>query len=283
MTPAKPRHTAYRYRQREAARQKARRRMALVAIGGVVVVVVIALVIASIGGGSGSSSALPTGAEASAIVQTVTSVPVNVSDAVGSGSVTAKPAKLSGAPLTSNGKPEVLYIGAEFCPFCATERWPMVVALSRFGTFSNLGFTQSSSTDTFPNTSTFTFHGSSYTSNFVSFTPVETQTRAGAPLETPNVSDASLWTQLDPNHTIPFLDLGGLSLVTGATYDASVLQHRTWKDIADALGDPTNPIARGVLGAANDITAAICKATNNQPASVCTSAAITTIEGQLGG
>ena len=41
-------------------------------------------------------------------------------------------------PLTSDGKPLVVYIGAEYCPFCAAERWPMVVALSRFGTFSGL-------------------------------------------------------------------------------------------------------------------------------------------------
>ena len=36
--------------------------------------------------------------------------------------------------LTSGGKPEILYVGAEYCPYCAAERWAMVVALSRFGT-----------------------------------------------------------------------------------------------------------------------------------------------------
>src|SRR5215471_17073708 len=40
----------------------------------------------------------------------------------------------SGAPLTSGGKPEMLYIGAEYCPYCAAMRWSMAVALSRFGT-----------------------------------------------------------------------------------------------------------------------------------------------------
>ncbi len=47
-------------------------------------------------------------------------------------------------------KPQVAYIGAEYCPFCASERWPMVIALSRLGTFSGLGLTTSSATDVFP-------------------------------------------------------------------------------------------------------------------------------------
>ena len=41
----------------------------------------------------------------------------------------------------------MLYIGAEFCPICATQRWPMTVALSHFGTFSNLQQTHSAVSD----------------------------------------------------------------------------------------------------------------------------------------
>jgi len=33
----------------------------------------------------------------------------------------------------------VVYIGAEYCPYCAVERWPLIVALNRFGTLTNLG------------------------------------------------------------------------------------------------------------------------------------------------
>ena len=36
--------------------------------------------------------------------------------------------------LTEAGLPEMLYMGAEYCPFCAAERWAMVMALSKFGT-----------------------------------------------------------------------------------------------------------------------------------------------------
>ena len=51
------------------------------------------------------------------------------------------PASIDAPALTADGKPEVLYVGAEYCPFCAAERWPVVVALSRFGTWSGLSAT----------------------------------------------------------------------------------------------------------------------------------------------
>ena len=83
-------------------------------------------------------------------------------------------ANKSDAPLTGpNGKPLIFYFGAEFCPYCAAERWPLIVALSRFGTFTGLSTTTSSSSDAYPNTPTFTFRAASYTSDYVSFQAVE--------------------------------------------------------------------------------------------------------------
>jgi len=61
---------------------------------------------------------------------------------------------VSGTPLTSSGKPEALYIGAEFCPYCALQQWRLGVALSRFGAFSKLRTVHSSSIDLYPNTPT---------------------------------------------------------------------------------------------------------------------------------
>ena len=49
-------------------------------------------------------------------------------------------------PLMSGGKPEVFYAGSEACPFCGVQRWGMIVALSQFGTFSNLHLMQSVAT-----------------------------------------------------------------------------------------------------------------------------------------
>jgi hypothetical protein len=42
-----------------------------------------------------------------------------------------------------------------------------------------------------------------------------------------------------------------------------------------------SPIAKGALGTANYLTAAICKLTGGRPASVCTSPVITSLQGRL--
>ncbi|MCL5107162.1 MAG: DUF929 family protein [Candidatus Parvarchaeota archaeon] len=57
--------------------------------------------------------------------------------------------------LTYNGKPTFVYIGAQGCPFCAGMRWAIIIALSRFGNFSNLFYDKSATND--GNVPTFTF------------------------------------------------------------------------------------------------------------------------------
>jgi len=54
-----------------------------------------------------------------------------------------------------NGKPTFVYIGAQGCPFCAGMRWAIIIALSRFGNFSNLFYDRSATND--GNVPTFTF------------------------------------------------------------------------------------------------------------------------------
>ena len=75
-------------------------------------------------------------------------------------------------PLRKSGKPELLFIGAEGCPFCGIERWGMIAALSQFGSFSNLHLMQSFTLER-PAVTGFTFAGSKYTSHYISFVPVE--------------------------------------------------------------------------------------------------------------
>ena len=67
-------------------------------------------------------------------------------------------------------------MGAEYCPYCAAQRWSTIVALSRFGTWSGLGNMASYSGDVYPNTPTFTFINAKYTSKYVVFKSVEMYT-----------------------------------------------------------------------------------------------------------
>jgi hypothetical protein len=225
------------------------------------------------------------------VVASVASVPPRMLGAVGSGTTfghTLTPA--TRAPLTSRGKPEVLYVGADYCPYCATERWPLAVALSRFGTFTGLRGIHSSATDVYPSQPTLTFAHASYTSKYLTFTSAETTTEdPHTVLQRPTAAEEALlnrydappYVQPESPGAIPFIDIGNRYLIHGAQYNPQVLQHHTWAQSAAALNDPASPIARGADGAANMITAAICKITGNQPARVCASPVITQLEGQM--
>jgi hypothetical protein len=270
--------------QRAAARRREIRNRIFLSSGAVVVVIAIVLTFVLVKLNKPKAADTPAAhlqgtALSASITDAVTNVPAATLDAVGAGQTYSKPLiPVSGSPLTSNGKPEVLYIGAEFCPFCATERWAMTVALSRFGTFTGLRGIHSDPTDVFPNTPTLTYYNATYASKYITFVPVETETVTKATLQTPTAAQEALIDKYDapPYVTgeagaIPFVDFGNKYIISGASYDPQVLQGQSWASVAAALSDPSSPIAKGADGAANLITAAVCKLTNNQPGSACTS------------
>lgn len=211
------------------------------------------------------------------VVSDISSVPTSTFDEIGQGLALSYPKTLNSPNLTENGKPEVFYQGAEYCPYCAAERWAMATALSRFGTFSNLKVTHSSTTDVYPNTQTLSFYGSTYKSNYITFTPVELYTNIATleggytALQTLTASEQNIVTKYDASGGYPFVDFGGKYYVSGATYNPQILSNSSWEKIASSLGTPDNEISEGVDGAANTLTAAICKMTNNQPSGVCDS------------
>jgi hypothetical protein len=128
----------------------------IVGVGVAVVGVALVIGVSSSKDSSTDSGHLGRSDAPEALVQQVVSVPAATLDAVGAGTATPP------TPITesaSTGAPTVLFIGAEFCPYCAAERWSLINALGRFGTFSGLKTTYSSSTDVFPDTPTFSFHG----------------------------------------------------------------------------------------------------------------------------
>jgi thiol-disulfide isomerase/thioredoxin len=279
--------------QREAAR-KAERRNRIMITGGstlIVLVIVAAFIVIKLTQGStsspGNTSTAGTLLPASVSSQ-VTGVPAATLDRVGKGAIpsyTSTPlGPASGAALTSGGKPEMLYIGAEFCPYCAAMRWSMAVALSRFGTLSPLHGIHSSATDTDPNTPTLTFYKTTYNSNYLTFTPVEVQTVSRAPLQNPTSAQNAIWAKYEPDPNTrgyPFIAFSNKFILKAPIYDPGVLAGKSWSQVAAALKDPTSPIAQNVNGAANYITGAICKMTNNQPSNVCSSPAVQAVQSGL--
>jgi thiol-disulfide isomerase/thioredoxin len=217
------------------------------------------------------------------VIATITSLPASEFDTVGQGTANNLIKPVSGTPLTgSAGRPQVFYYGAEFCPYCAAERWPLIIALSRFGTFSGLQTTTSSSSDVFPNTPTFTFRSATYTSTYIEFRAVETTDRDRNPLQTPTASEQQLISRYDASGTIPFVDFGNRYAFTGAMYSPDVIGGMSWQAVADTLKQPDSAQAKAIIGSADLITAAICKMTSDQPATVCGSATIQDLEKKLG-
>jgi hypothetical protein len=220
---------------------------------------------------------------AAAVVQDATHVSPNVLDTVGAGSVQKplKPTNQTTVLTGPNGRPQVLYIGAEWCPFCAAERWSLVVALSRFGTFNNLGQTTSAGSDAFPNTPTFSFHKATYQSNVIDFVPVETQDRDRKPLQTPTAQQEQLMRTYDPDGSIPFVLIGGGMYENGSGFQPDVLSGKSADQIASDLNNSSAPSTQGIVGNANVISAAICQTTSGQPAAVCQSQAVQKARAQL--
>jgi hypothetical protein len=279
-------------RQQPPPAPRQRRVVALAA--GAVVLVLVGLVAARLLT-SGSAATTREGPAPEALVEQVTAVPATTLEQVGRGSVTTLPtavrADLQRGP---DGLPVVTYVGAEYCPFCAGERWPLIVALSRFGTFSGLRLSHSASDDVYPNTATFSFVGATFSSPYVTLSAVELQSnvRAGGAyqtLQTPTPAQSFVVQKYDvppyvptaSGGSIPFLDLGAQYIVSGASFDVGVLRGMTQDQIAASLTDPSSAQARAVLGAANALTAGICAATRDNPAEVCGQPAVKSLEASL--
>jgi hypothetical protein len=216
------------------------------------------------------------------VLAAVTGLPASELDQVGTGSATNVIRVVSGTPLTGpSGRPEVFYLGAEYCPYCAAERWPMIIALSRFGTFTGLQTTSSSSTDAFPNTPTFTFRKATYSSQYIDFQSVETTDRNQNPLQSPTPAQQALVTKYDTSGYIPFVDFGNRFAFDGSMYQPSVLRGMSWLAVAEALQKPGSAQAKAILGSANLVTAAICQLTGQQPDAVCSAPSIQAIEKKI--
>jgi len=282
--------------QQAAARRAERRRQLLIAGGAVlaVLIVVVVLVVVKLAGSSGKSGAVTGSAQPASVVSKITSVPQSALDAAGTGSTypnTIQTIKGNLPVLKQGGKPVVIYVGGEYCPYCAAERWALVTALSRFGTFSGLRFIHSSSTDVYPNTPTLTFYSAHYTSKYLVFLPTEARNDTNtANLQPLTALDKQTMGKYDVppyvpssqyDGSFPFVDFGNHYVIDGASYSPTVLAGKTWAQVAAALSDPSSPIAKGVLGTANHMTAAICKLTGGQPGNVCTSAGVKAASGSI--
>jgi hypothetical protein len=248
----------------------------------------------STGAGSPGTGTTGTGSTSSfaAVVQAVTHVPASVLDRVGVGGhlastdsredpltiVTRTAAKLPAV----DGRPALFFLGAEFCPFCATERWSLIIALSRFGTFTGLGASASSPSDYAPNTQTFTFRNARYTSRYLAFEPVEVEDVNRNPFQSPNPAEVKVLQAWDPSGLFPFIDVANRFIGVLPTWDdPSALAGRSRAEIAAAVRNPASSIGATIDAVANYLTAGICAVDGGKPGSVCGSSGVRAAAAQL--
>jgi Domain of unknown function (DUF929) len=178
--------------------------------------------------------------------------------------------KYSGTPFVTNGKPTVVYIGGEFCQYCAIERWSLIIALDRFGNFNGLHYMASAADE--GDYATFSFAGSTYTSNYISFRPFEAEDRNSAPLQTVPSNYSAVWTSYGSG--FPFMDFGNAYVVSSSLIaDPGIIAGMNWTSII-ANVQSGGAAGQDIIEAANMFTSVICKITNNSPASVCTASPI---------
>ena len=254
--------------QAAALRRAARRRLVvpLVAVG-VVLAVVIGLVAASLtsGGATASEASVPPSAVAQA-----TNVATGVLSQAGTGqSTTSLQPVRQGPPLLIDGKLGIAFVSEESCPFCAAERWPVVIALSHFGTWSHLGATSSSSTDVYPNTADLLVperhlqqslpHPPHHRAGGQRRPPAPGADPAGHPADQ-SVRRSALRQQRGSVGVGPVLGHREPFRVGWGAIQPSGARHLTVSQVAAQLRDPASPIGRAIDQSANALIAAINQA-----------------------
>ncbi len=244
------------------------------------VVIVAVLVIVKVAGGGGSGAVVdipspPAGTPIpAATLAKLQSVPVSTLTAASTGGILTTPQSINDPALTADDKADLLYIGAEFCPHCAAERWPMYIALAKFGTFSpQPGRIHSANED--GDVPTLTFYGTTYSSPYLTFTPVEITTNKPkgngyAPLQTPTQAQLTLW-QDSNGGEFPFVDLGGKVVLPSAQYSFGPLQNLPFEEVASDVGDNSTVIGADIDASAAQLIRTICSSlSHDQPSDVCT-------------
>jgi Domain of unknown function (DUF929) len=220
-------------------------------------------------------------------------------DTVGT-QVTARPTPLTvptilaGQPrLELGGQPEVLFVGADFCPFCAAERWPLIVALSRFGHFSGLHDTQSAGSSVFSSIQTFSFQDARFASPYLSFVGVElysdelnpdgtyARTAHLTPQQAALVDRYGAATNRSTT-PIPFLDIADRMVATTSAFSPGLLTRQSQSDLVSSLEMPNHAAGQAMLIAANQLTVGLCLATEQRPTNVCASKGVRAEAAALG-
>ena len=225
-----------------------------------------------------------------ALLADVTTVPLAIFNTVGitSHAIAVDPPMIKrhlGQLFTElHGKkvPASFFLGGEYCPYCGPTSWGIIVALGRFGSFNQLYEVESSPTDVYPNTPSFTFHMSKYTSRFLTFGGYEVAGPFEEQLQTPPKEIQKLVNAYDPFGALPFMDGGSLMFIDASTMDPGALAGLSQVEIASNLSDASNSVTKAIIAQANYLSAGFCASDGEKPAAVCDSGGVKKADTALG-
>lgn len=189
---------------------------------------------------------------------------------------------VSNQPLKRpRGKSLLYFMGAGFCPFCASERWAIVSALSNFGSWQGLVETASADHDEkYLNIPTVNFAKAKYTSDYVEFIGRETADRNFEPLQDLDERDYEILDTFNPDQIIPFLLVDGQFMQVGSGYSPQLLEGMNHAKLKAEVENPGSSVGKAIKTEAENLTALICKSIGAR-ASVCNSEDIKTFVGKI--
>lgn len=174
-------------------------------------------------------------------------------------------------PKQSSGKPLIFFMGAGFCPYCASERWAIVRALYNFGSWQGLIETTSAEHDEkYLSIATLDFSRAKYTSDYLDFIGRETADRNFESLQELTEKDYEIIDTFNPDQLIPFLLIDGQFMQVGSGYSPQLLEGMDHAKVMREIENSSSPLGNAIKTETDNITAFICKSISGR-ANICNS------------
>jgi len=173
--------------------------------------------------------------------------------------VLGKFVEVSKDTIRRGGKIFVFFLGAEFCPYCAAERWAVVRSLQKFGQWDGLKQTISAARDQpFLNLPTYDFTKATYNSPHIEFVAREIKDREFKPLQKLLKTEEKFVRKHNPKKEIPFLLIGGRFMQVGSGFPPKIFIGHTFRQTETELKKVESEIRKTIDEEANVISALLC-------------------------
>ncbi len=173
--------------------------------------------------------------------------------------VLGKFVEVSKDTMRRGGKLFVFFMGAEFCPYCAAERWAIVRSLQKFGQWDGLKQTISAARDEpFLNLPTYDITKATNTSPHIDLVAREIKDREFNPLQKLLKTEEKLLRKFNPKKEIPFLLIGGRFSQIGSGFTPKIFIGHTFRQTETELKKVESEIRKTIDDEGNIISALLC-------------------------